>query len=633
MGTLFDQTVKAQVGELATHGSTAAIRRRAQLLLLYDEGLPTMDVAEQVGLSQSRTRYWRRRFLSEGMKIFAEGSIESDLVSDATPSGAEPDPLAKRLDNATPPEGQILEPIEEVESQPISLDDLRQRYPANLRRAEHRRDLALALFDGTQSIHQLLGEYRRLLEVAALLQYLTESQEDESSNKAGYIFILSHPLIDLTEEENKIVESVLGYQHGAVDYTGSGVSGETITQSEHEALTLASLLRIAHDLDASQSQTTQIESIKIDNQELRVLVTGSQSKTDARSARKSAKLWTRLFGQKARFQVVTPMELVVDEDFLLSKKSPGVEPDDSLSEAGRKVLGYHFAQMILHQEGTRLGKDIEELHDMRVATRRMRAAFEVFADAFEPKVVKTHLKGLRATGRALGRVRDLDVFMEKAQRYLETIPEEQRDGLQPLLSLWEKEREQGRDKMLDHLDSEDYADFKRKFSNFLTTPGTGAKPVSQTSPHLVQHVAPVLIYTRMASVRAYDSILTSATIDQLHGLRIEFKKLRYTLEFFREVLGESVKGLIAEIKTMQDHLGDLNDADVACQILRQFLDDWESRQVYKPISERDNPEPIVAYLASKHAERYFLTTTFQDAWQSFDQPEMREKLASAVAVL
>jgi hypothetical protein len=55
--------------------------------------------------------------------------------------------------------------------------------------------------------------------------------------------------------------------------------------------------------------------------------------------------------------------------------------------------------------------------------------------------------------------------------------------------------------------------------------------------------------------------------------------------------------------------------------------------MYRPISERENPEPVVAYLANKHAERYFLTTTFQDVWQGFDQPGMRVKLASAVAVL
>jgi CHAD domain-containing protein len=289
--------------------------------------------------------------------------------------------------------------------------------------------------------------------------------------------------------------------------------------------------------------------------------------------------------------------------------------------------------MVAHEAGTRLGEDIEELHDMRVATRRMRAAFEVFQNAFEAKAVKKHLKGLKATGRALGRVRDLDVFMEKAQQYLDSVPQEQRTGLDPLLVLWENERQADREMMLEHLDSQDYVDFKRKFLEFVSKPGAGAKPIPETSPHLVKHVVPVLIYTRLASVRAYGPMLEAATIEQLHSLRIEFKKLRYTLEFFREVLGEGTKALIEDVKILQDHLGDLNDADVACSILREFLDEWESRQIYRPINERENPEPVVAYLASKHAERYFLTTTFQEAWAKFDTPEMRADLAAAVAVL
>ncbi len=722
MGTLIETADRAQIEALAADGSTAAIRRRAQLLLLYDEGLLTREVAEQVDLSLSRTRFWRRRYIFEGMQIFAESSLktaaiapsildqdqltynpapdtrleelgDSELIEDDHPQaeeGSEPiegelsqlvgeiepveeEPL-QQLDEFEPIEEELaedIEPIEEVltepaeeselieeelpepaedvelieeilaesveeiESQPVSLAELRQRYPANLRRAEHRRDLALELFDATQAIHQLPDEQRRLLEVAALLQYLTESQEDESPNKSGYIFILSHPLTDLSEGENKIVEAVLRYQHGKVDIPATRESDQTLTPAEHEALILAAILRIAHGLDASQSQETWIDSIEIDPQELKILVSGPKAKKDARVGRKSAKLWSRLFEQKVRLEAVYLLDLAGDENLesLLLKKNPGVNPDDSLSEAGRKVMGYHFAQMVRHEAGTRKGEDIEELHDMRVATRRMRASFEVFSRAFESKAVKTHLKGLRATGRALGRVRDLDVFMEKAQHYLDSIPQEQRNGLEPLLTLWENERQIDREKMLEYLDSEAYANFKRKFLKFVSTPNAGARPVSETSPHQVRHIVPALVYTRLAAVRAYGLILESATIKQLHGLRIEFKKLRYTLEFFREVLGVETKELIGEIKTLQDHLGDLNDADVACQILRQFLDEWESRQVYKPISERDNPEPIVAYLAAKHAERYFLTTNFQEAWQAFDRPEMRVKLAAAVAVL
>lgn len=227
-------------------------------------------------------------------------------------------------------------------------------------------------------------------------------------------------------------------------------------------------------------------------------------------------------------------------------KNPGVEPDDPLAEAGRKVMYYHFAQMLLHEDGTRLGEDIEELHDMRVATRRMRAAFEVFGDAFTPKAIKTHLKGLKATGRGLGRVRDLDVFMEKAGHYLDTLPPEQQPGLEPLLDSWMQERETARTRMVAYLDGEDYAAFKDSFLKFVTTAGEGVQesPAGGFTPQRAGDIAPILIYGRLAAVRAFNTILETAALEQFHALRIEFKKLRYTVEYFREVLGAESKAVI-----------------------------------------------------------------------------------------
>jgi len=317
------------------------------------------------------------------------------------------------------------------------------------------------------------------------------------------------------------------------------------------------------------------------------------------------------------------------------RKNPGIKADDPMAEAGRKILRFHFAYMLSHEKGTRLGEDIEELHDMRVATRRMRAAFEVFKPFFKPKAIKNHLKGLRATGRALGRVRDLDVFMEKAEHYLETLPEEERPGLEPLLEAWQQERALGQDKMLAHLDSKSYQQFKQDFNEFVSTPGAGARPIAgvNPSPNLVRHVAPVLIYTHLAAVRSYERIITNATIEQLHALRIELKKLRYALEFFREVLGPQAKEIINDLKILQDHLGDLNDANVACQILREFIETWEERQIDLLLHERQNPEPVVDYLAAKHAERYHLMVTFPEAWAHFNRPEFLENVALAISVL
>jgi CHAD domain-containing protein len=291
--------------------------------------------------------------------------------------------------------------------------------------------------------------------------------------------------------------------------------------------------------------------------------------------------------------------------------------------------------MLLHEDGTLLGEDIEELHDMRVATRRMRAAFDVFGGAFAPKALKRHLRGLRLTGRTLGRVRDLDVFIDKARRYQKGLPETHQNDLEPLLEAWAQDREAARQEMITYLRRGRYQSFKEKFYSFLAAPGVGALPRLETTPmpYLVREAAPVLIYNRLASVRAFDAVLEQATLDQFHALRIEFKKLRYTLEYFREVLGDDAKAIISEIKGLQDHLGDLNDARVAADILRDFLPRWDTIQAVRPVAERRGPEPILDYLASRYAERQRLMLSFRDAWQRFNRPELREKLARAIAVL
>jgi CHAD domain-containing protein len=150
---------------------------------------------------------------------------------------------------------------------------------------------------------------------------------------------------------------------------------------------------------------------------------------------------------------------------------------------------------------------------------------------------------------------------------------------------------------------------------------------------LVNHVVPVLIYTRLNAVRAHETLIPNAAVEQLHALRIEFKKLRYALEFFREVLGKETKDVINELKTLQDHLGDLNDANVACQILSEFIENAEAYQNKLPLSERQSLEPVVAYLAAKHAERHHLMITFPELWEHFNRRETLKNIALSISGL
>jgi CHAD domain-containing protein len=300
--------------------------------------------------------------------------------------------------------------------------------------------------------------------------------------------------------------------------------------------------------------------------------------------------------------------------------------------------------MLYHEPGTRLGEDIEELHDMRVATRRMRAAFRVFRNYYHPKVIQPYQKGLKQTGRALGAVRDLDVFRAEIQAHLDTLPESQQNSLDNLLASLQERRQAARQQMIAYLDSEEYRRFVEQFGEFVETEGLGSTAIdpdrNRPDPYRVRHVAPVAVYRRLAAVRAYDEwvAIPDPPLKRLHRLRIACKRLRYTLEFFREVLGPGTKAVVKQIVVIQDHLGALQDAVVASDILCIYLKygTWG----HKPTDETPTDAEVSvedpgveAYLEAKGAEMQHLLETFPEVWQKLQGAEFSRMVARVVAVL
>ena len=256
---------------------------------------------------------------------------------------------------------------------------------------------------------------------------------------------------------------------------------------------------------------------------------------------------------------------------LATAKTPGVSADDSTAEAGRKVLRFHFARMLAREAGTRDGSDPEELHAMRVATRRMRAAWRVFGDGFRPGRTKRYRGRLREIAGRLGAVRDLDVLLEAADAYRLMVAPAERRALQPLLTAWRTYREDARVLLLHELDSDSYTRFVEDFRVFVQTEGADVVPVVAMQPHRIRDTAPARLWDAYGRVRAYEPVLRWADVETLHDLRIAGKWLRYTLEFVREPLGDGVAPLIARVTALQDHLGLLNDGTVAASMARSFL--------------------------------------------------------------
>ncbi len=315
-------------------------------------------------------------------------------------------------------------------------------------------------------------------------------------------------------------------------------------------------------------------------------------------------------------------------------KSPGVRGDDRMSEAGRKVLRFHFRRMLRCEKGTRTGEDIEQLHDMRVATRRMRAAMRIFEASYDEDTVKPIVRGLRRTGRALGQVRDLDVLLNKLRNYTKKLPADERAGLEGLYAAWEVQREAARRAMLAHLDSKRYSEFKKTFDVFVETPDLGALAFKRNVPVriLASHVVPSAVWQTYEAIRSYEWVMERAPMAVLHQLRIEVKGLRYLLEFFREALGPEAELAIATLTTVQDTLGDLHDADVALHLLSEYLQDTTGLPLLRARTQ-PNVAGVVRYLEHQEYQLQRLQRRVPALWKQLNHPKLRRQLGLCVARL
>jgi CHAD domain-containing protein len=313
----------------------------------------------------------------------------------------------------------------------------------------------------------------------------------------------------------------------------------------------------------------------------------------------------------------------------------GLEATDTLAEAGRKVLSFYFGKMLTHEPGTRSGSNMKAVHGMRVATRRMRAAFYVFNDEFSKKTIKPLRAALRATGRNLGKVRDVDVLLEKLQQYQQSLPESEQAGLQPLLELWLSQRKRAHGKLLAYLDSKKYRRLKRDLRDFVTTTDKGTQSISEAEfgKYQLRYLVPCVLYERFRDVHAYDELLTEATLETLYRLRIALKQFRYTLECFTDILGKEGETVIEEVKALQDHLGALNDARVATEILKDLVAYEGEGQWHLPREELQSSTQLASYLRARMEEQQHLLETFSQVWAHFNRPELRRSLALAIAAL
>ena len=148
-------------------------------------------------------------------------------------------------------------------------------------------------------------------------------------------------------------------------------------------------------------------------------------------------------------------------------KIDGISPDETLKVCARQIIVNYFHQMMSYKEGAKKGNDIEFVHEMRVTSRRLRAAMDNFATCFPEKSFKKHYKKVKSITQTLGAVRDLDVLIARFEKELSTLPEAEQTDIRRLVEHLQQEHEDARKPMLTLFAKLEETGFERKFLTFF----------------------------------------------------------------------------------------------------------------------------------------------------------------------
>lgn len=239
-----------------------------------------------------------------------------------------------------------------------------------------------------------------------------------------------------------------------------------------------------------------------------------------------------------------------------------VEPDAPATERLRAMIATQLQEIITNDPGTRLGRDPEPLHQMRVACRRLRAILRAAGATLVPEWTDPLRDEIAWLGDDLGAVRDLDVLRQHLSDEIATLdPTDARGGARLIRAL-EAERDGQRAKLLAALRSDRYLQL------------LGALDEATRKPQIADPDVSLEVVARDAFKRlrrAVQGLGDEPSDAALHGVRIKAKRARYAAELVAPVGGKQVRRFIDRAKDLQDVLGEYQDAVVAQQRIRDLV--------------------------------------------------------------
>jgi CHAD domain-containing protein len=295
--------------------------------------------------------------------------------------------------------------------------------------------------------------------------------------------------------------------------------------------------------------------------------------------------------------------------------------------------------------GVREAQDIEYIHRMRVASRRLRAALPLFVACFPEKQYATWMQEITKITRALGDARDADVqiaFLQKSLKKIQKDPGRRNKTIvvsQPstepairflLLSL-QKKRNNLQKRVLSAISGLEKSHVTDEMQSVFTTMRSDCC-TPRKKPHVygIPPVAALRIGKRLSTLLSYEPwVLHPDAVAEHHATRIAAKKLRYTMEIYGSIYRNNLEKPLARVKKIQEILGDIHDCDVWIDQITTLL--LRERTLLR--SEKGTKRPDTTTLSSlnlllhdREAERKRRYRQFVRYWQALARVHLWNEL-------
>ncbi len=501
-----------------------------------------------------------------------------------------------------------------------TLDTLFTTYHVDLAHARQVADLALTLFDAVAEPYNLPPATRRIVELGALLHNVGLTTDPPTHHLVGRDIVLRQVLDDCSPREQALLACIVAFHRKKARPAAEPAYLSLGKKNRELALQLAAIVRVADGLDYHQSQATQLRAVTLDAAGVTLHLVGPHAAADGERAVAKADLWQRVFDQAvlAEAEIGAATQAEAGAADTASPNGATLHPwyaesTAPLAELGRVLLRRHFRRMLQAEREVRADREIEAVHALRVATRRLRATLKLLAPVAPAAEVRRFSRAVQRVAQVAGAVRDRDVLLvhlDAAQ-----LPDgDQQAVLAQVRADVAAARATAHARLIARLDSAEHEEFKHAFAGFMSSVESWDNSVR------VRDVAGSTLWQHYEALRAHDRGGLPGEVVELHAMRIEGKRLRYVLELFTDTFGERVTQVVEPLMAFQDHLGFLNDADVAALILAED-------------AAAASADTVAAYMALRNAEAERLLSDLPARWEKVASATYRRRLMELIVKL